>query len=162
MGPTTTNDQYSVLLFIHDFGISGTWMVAQTGSNPYRTSTTTVAHGSPSGSMDQIYDLVGQVVPQQVSTTCSVSSRVTPLLLESRVWWPTGAPCPLGPWPSWSTRCRSPTPWFRSIIQWARGSYNPWREEFSSCERETVLQKLHRFIIWPSFHMNHHSNHGLK
>ena len=64
MGPTIPDDIQPDFRHNPDCNIMIEWMVAQTGSNPYRTSTTLVTWMYALHSMVQIHHTVGQGAPQ--------------------------------------------------------------------------------------------------
>ena len=63
VGPTVIIDLMPCFHQNNASAVEIKWRMAKVGPNLYGTSTTMVAHGSLLGSMDQILDQVGQVVP---------------------------------------------------------------------------------------------------
>ena len=75
--PQPMSTQNWFLHFIHVSEIIMRWMMAQTGPDLLGVNIIMVTHGSTLGSMDRIFDQVGQVVPLFPNVT---------LLLTSWVW----------------------------------------------------------------------------
>ena len=95
------------------------------GASSLGSTSTRVDHGSPTGSVVLMSDQVLGWVPQQMLTTCTISTKITLLLLLFMWMVAHRGPSPLCPRPLWSTRDIILSPWSRSITQWARGPRNP-------------------------------------
>ena len=125
------------------FGSTGQWVPL------FQTSDGLGLHGRPGvPHMMAGIDLPssGQMGPQQVLTTCPVSTKITPLLLKPCGWWPTVGPSPLGPWPPWLTRGIPPSQWSISTTQWARG---PPQSQNSQVSRDGHVSVFHQTVhIW--------------
>lgn len=130
-GPQVKNGIYCYSVHSHAWLYLDPLLSGSHWSKPQMSHYTLVAHGSHNRCLGLISCPMARWVPQQLTTPCPVSSRITPLLLYSCGWWPTRGPPLIGPPLLGSPMGPLQDPWTRSLIKWARWSHCPQNNSLS-------------------------------